>query len=88
MHDYDEHKKENRELKAQIARMEEKVRLSEAALKENDRLRELLNHEQENKDYEFVDAMLISWSSSKWASSFFIVKGTRSGIKGGRLCCD
>jgi rod shape-determining protein MreC len=83
MHDYDELKKENRELKAQIARMEEKVRLSEDALKENDRLRELLNLSKKNKDYEFVDAMLISWSSSNWASSFFIDKGTRSGINVG-----
>ena len=80
MHDFDELNEENKELKAQIAQMEEQVRLSEAALKENEKLRELLNLSEKNKDYELVDAMIISWGSSNWASSFFIDKGTHSGL--------
>jgi rod shape-determining protein MreC len=80
---YDELEAENRELRAQISQMEEQVRLSEAALKENEKLRELLKLSVKNDSFEFVDAMVISWASSNWSSSFFIDKGTRSGLSVG-----
>jgi rod shape-determining protein MreC len=83
MYKYDELEKENSKLKKQIADMEEEVRLSAAALKENERLRKLLDLSGQHPDYQYVDASVVSWSSSNWSSSFFIDKGTRSGLSKG-----
>ena len=80
---YDELLAENEALKAQIADMEEEVRLSEAANLENDRLRDALGLRQEHPDYDLLDAKIISWSSSNYASSFNLDKGTAEGVENG-----
>ena len=80
---YDELLAENEALKALIADMEEEVRLSEAANLENDRLRTALGLKQEHADYDLLDAKIISWSSSNYASSFNLDKGTAEGVERG-----
>ena len=80
---YDALLAENAALKAQIADMEAEVRLSEAANMENDRLRTALGLKQEHTDYDLLDAKIISWSSSNYASAFNLDKGTAEGVAQG-----
>lgn len=77
----EELKLENAALKQQIAKMEEEVRLSQQAIEENERLRELHNLSERRRDFEFVMAEIVSRDISNWESSFNIGKGTLHGIK-------
>lgn len=83
MYKFDRLEAENAELKAKIAEMEEQVRLSAESNAEVERLRTLLDLADEHEDYSFKEASLVSWTSSNWASSFTINKGTRAGINVG-----
>lgn len=83
MYKFDQLEAENAELKAKIAEMEEQVRLSAESNAEVERLRTLLDLADEHEDYSFKEASLVSWTSSNWASSFTINKGTRAGINVG-----
>ena len=74
---------ENEALKAEIADMREDNRLADSISRENDRLRDLLQLQKENEDYELVDGYIISRSSTDWNSTFTIDKGTASGIQEG-----
>lgn len=83
MYNYDKLVAENAELRSRIAEMEEEVRQSVSSNEENARLKKLLGLAEENEDYVFVDAALVSWSASSWSSSFSINKGSKSGIEVG-----
>lgn len=76
---------ENEALKAEIADMREDNRLADSISRENDRLRDLLQLQKENEDYELVDGYIISRSSTDWTSSFTVNKGTASGIDVGMV---
>ena len=76
---------ENEALKAQIAEMQEDNRLADSISRENDRLRDLLELQTANPDYELVDGYIISRSSTDWTSSFTIDRGTRDGIDVGMV---
>jgi rod shape-determining protein MreC len=83
MHEFDELKAENAQLKARIADMEAEVRRSKDANEENARLRQLLDLKRSQLDYALVDGNLISWSASNWSSSFAVDRGSRDGISAG-----
>ena len=76
---------ENEALKAEIAEMREDNRLADSISRENDRLRDLLQLQEEHEDYELVDGYIISRSSTDWTSSFTVNKGTSSGIDVGMV---
>lgn len=76
---------ENEALKAQIAEMQEDNRLADSTQRENDRLRDLLELQTANPDYELVDGYIISRSSTDWTSSFTVDRGTRDGIDVGMV---
>ena len=76
---------ENEALKAQIAEMQEDNRLADSISRENDRLRDLLELQTANSDYELVDGYIISRSSTDWTSSFTVDRGTRDGIDVGMV---
>lgn len=71
---------ENEALKAQIAQMQEDNLLADSISRENDRLRDLLELQEANPDYELVDGYIIARSSADWVSSFTVNKGTSHGI--------
>lgn len=71
---------ENEALKAQIAQMQEDNLLADSISRENDRLRDLLELQEANADYELVDGYIIARSSADWVSSFTVNKGTLHGI--------
>jgi rod shape-determining protein MreC len=81
IYEVEELKSENRELRIQIAEMEENIRQSEQALEENERLRKLLGLSERRRDLSFVMAEIVSKDTSNWASTFTIGKGSVHGIE-------
>lgn len=80
---YDALLAENAALKARIADMEAELRRSQAANLENERLRAALGLKREHTDYDLLDARIISWSSSNYASAFNLDRGTAQGVENG-----
>ena len=80
---YDALREENAALKARIAEMEEEVRQSVSSNEENARLRDLLELSKEHTDFSYAEVSLISWTTSSWASSFTVNKGTDAGVEKG-----
>ncbi len=76
---------ENRYLKQRIAEIEDEARDVASLERENERYKELLNLSEENIDYQFCSAYIVSWDSSSWKSSFSIGKGTNSGLDEGMV---
>lgn len=83
MYNYSLLEEENAELRARIASMEEEARQSVYSNEENARLKKLLGIAEDNPDYAFAEASLVSWSASSWSSSFTIDKGSKAGIEVG-----
>ena len=52
-------------------------------MRENERLRQMLELKQVREDFELVDGYIISWSSNDWSSTFTINQGSNAGIKTG-----
>lgn len=80
---------ENAALRRQIAEMEETVRQAEAALDENERLRELLNLRKQRRDLSDLEAAYITEHNvSNWTSSLTLNKGTAHGVENGDCVID
>ncbi|MEA4814205.1 MAG: rod shape-determining protein MreC [Oscillospiraceae bacterium] len=78
--DYDALVEENKELKKQVADMEEQVRQAQTDSDENARLRELLNLAQQKRDLTCASAIVVDQTSSNWTRTITLNKGTRDGI--------
>ena len=74
---------ENQALKEKISQMENDARTADALKRENERLRELMELLKSNTDYKVVDAYIIGWDPTDWASSFTMDKGALAGIEAG-----
>lgn len=74
---------ENQALKEKISQMENDARTADALKRENERLRELMELLKSNTDYKVVDAYIIGWDPTDWASSFTMDKGSLAGIEAG-----
>jgi len=74
---------ENEQLKKEMAQNASDVRIAESALRENERLKELMELSKEHEDYAFESAYVISWSSSTWESKLTVNKGTAHGLAKG-----
>jgi len=72
---------ENARLKQQLAEIEDDARNADAIARENARLRELLNLQQSDEDYKFVDGYIIAWSSNDWSNTITINRGSNAGIQ-------
>ena len=80
MYEYDSLQAENEALRTKLAQAEEKARDGEEALKENERLRELLGFKEKHKDFVLESARVLARTASNWSSTFTIGKGESSGI--------
>ncbi|MDD4715997.1 MAG: rod shape-determining protein MreC [Oscillospiraceae bacterium] len=80
-YEFDTLKKENQELKQQIADMQEKVRDGEASTAENERFRTLLNLQKKRRDFTFENAAIADRGSSNWSSTLTLGKGAANGVK-------
>lgn len=81
LYEYDELIAENESLRSQLADAQQSARDGIEASEENKRLRELLNLSEKHTDYEMESCKVVLWSSSNWASSFTISKGSNFGIE-------
>lgn len=75
-------KQENEELKQRLAELEEKEREYEAALQENERLRNVLELRPKERSFdELESAMVTARSASNWASTLTLSKGSAQGVE-------
>ena len=85
LYKYDSMLEENLELRSQLADAQLAAREGISSSEENAHLRQLLNLREKHADYVFESCKVVLWSSSNWAHSFTISKGSSSGIELGDL---
>ena len=85
---YDELQAENDRLKAEIAELEAAAREGEADSKENERLRELLELRPKNRSFDLESATVTARSSTNWASTLTLSKGSDQGVAAGDCVVD
>lgn len=73
---FDQLEEENRQLKLDIAEMEETVRQAQADREENQRLRELIGLREQRRDLHFESARVLDQDTSNWSSLLTVNKGT------------
>lgn len=77
---YDELHDELDDLRGQVAQLEDQVRNSQEAERENAQLRELLKLQAKRRDFTFEAARVTTRSTSNWGSTLTISKGSSSGV--------
>ena len=85
---YDELQAENDRLKAEIAELEAAAREGEADSKENERFRELLELRPKNRSFDLESATVTARSSTNWASTLTLSKGSDQGVAAGDCVVD
>ena len=73
---YDQLAAENEQLRAQIAELQQEAIDNAGYAEENERLRQLLELSEKHSDFEYESAKITEWTTSNWASSFTISKGS------------
>ena len=71
---------ENEKLKQQLAEIQDDARNADAIARENERLRDLLNLQESDEAYSYVDGYIIARSSGDWSNTLTINRGTNAGI--------
>ena len=77
---YDELSHELDELRIQVAELEEQLRQNKEADRENEQLRQLLDLQARRRDFTFESARVTARSTSNWASTLTIDKGSANGV--------
>ena len=77
---YEQMAAENERLLQRIAELEEAARNGEDALREVERLKDLLKLSNERPELVYVDATVTQRSSTNWGSDLTLNKGTASGV--------
>ena len=81
-------REENERLKQRVAELEQKERDYEAALQENERLRNLNGLRPSNRTFETESAKVTARSTSNWESTLTISKGSSMDIAVGNCVVD
>lgn len=76
-------KTENSRLKEELSQLKQDARERDSLIRENERLRKLLELKAKHEDYELVDSYIIARSSMDWSSTLTINRGSSSGIEVG-----
>ncbi len=84
----EELQRQNQELRRENARLQEENRRAATDSEENARLRNLLNLRQQRRDFSLESAYITEWSSSNWASTLTLGKGTSCDISVGDCVVD
>lgn len=74
---------ENDRLKEALSQLQQDAREVDSLVRENERLRKLLELKAAHEDYELVDGYIIARSSGDWVSTLTINRGTTAGIEVG-----
>lgn len=85
---YDELLEENAALKQQLAEAQKELEEAQDANRQNELLRELLGLSEKHADFVYEDARVTARSTSNWASTLTINKGTSSGVETGDCVID
>lgn len=85
---YEELLAENEALQRTIAELEDQAREGESASKENERLRELLGLQARRRDFVFESAQVTAKSSTNWASTLTLSKGSAQDVSVGDCVVD
>ena len=85
---YQELEEENQRLRSQIAELEEKAREGEAASKENELHREALGLRAKRSDFVLESARVTARSTSNWASTLTLSKGSAQDVAAGDCVVD
>lgn len=78
---YEQMAVENESLRAQIAELEKAALQGEDALRELERLRDLLGLSNERPELSYLDATVTRRSSTNWGSDMTLNKGTTDGVE-------
>lgn len=74
---------QNEALKEELSQLQENAREADSLIRENERLRALLELKEAHEDYELVDGYIIARSSTEWVSTLTINRGSAAGIEVG-----
>ena len=74
-------KQENEELKQRVAELEEKERQYEAAIQENERLRDLNDLRPAGRTFDKESATVTAYTADNWSSTLTLSKGASMGIE-------
>ena len=74
-------KQENEELKQRVAELEEKERQYEAAIQENERLRDLNDLRPAGRTFDKESATVTAYDADNWSSTLTLSKGASMGIE-------
>ena len=74
---------ENSRLKEELSQLQQDAREVDSLIRENERLRKLLELKAAHEDYELVDGYIIARSSVDWRSTLTINRGSSAGIQVG-----
>lgn len=85
---YDELMDENDRLRQQVADLQAQARAGEEATKENERYRELLGLRQKRRELVFEQATITARSSTNWASTLTLSKGSSMEVEAGDCVVD
>lgn len=85
---YDALLAENEELKEQLAQMEEQVRESADAVRENERLQELLGVAREHPDWTYASATVTQRSTTNWGHQITLNVGSGQDVAVGDCVID
>ena len=78
--EYDALLEENRSLKEEISRLEESLRNTSAASRENETLRNLLGFAQKRRELHFTSCRVLSYGVRNWSRPLPIDRGEEDGI--------
>ena len=77
---YEELLAENEALRARVAELEQDAIAGQDAVRENERMRDLLGLAEERPELQYRDAAVVQRSTSNWNSNLTIDRGTASGV--------
>lgn len=72
---------ENALLRKYVADIDEQARLYDQMLKENDRLRDLLEFKRRSREFTFTSATVIARDTDNYAKTFTLSRGSKHGVK-------
>ena len=85
---YDQLLAENEALRRRVAELEQAALAGEDAVRENERMKDLLGLAEPRPDLRYLDAEVVRGSSSNWTSDLTIDRGTLSGVEEGDCVID
>ena len=85
---YDQLLAENEALRRRVAELEQAALAGEDAVRENERMKDLLGLAEPRPDLLYLDAEVVRGSSSNWTSDLTIDRGTLSGVEEGDCVID